>query len=117
MKFKIIILTLLAWSQFLFAQKHFEVDVKNIGAKIQPDMYGVFFEDINFGADGGLYAELVKNRSFEFHQPFVGWTPFGDVTVHDKDPCFDKNPHYVRMNDRGNRRGTGLENEGFRGIG
>ena len=42
------------------------VQTKKIGADIQPTMYGVFFEDINFGADGGLYAELVKNRSFEF---------------------------------------------------
>jgi alpha-N-arabinofuranosidase len=40
---------------------------------IQPTMWGIFFEDINFGADGGLYAELVKNRSFEFIQPMAGW--------------------------------------------
>ena len=58
------------------SQIAFEVDVQNPGADIQPDMYGVFFEDINFGADGGLYAELIKNRSFEFDQPFVGWIPF-----------------------------------------
>lgn len=43
-------------------------------AEIQPTMWGVFFEDINFGADGGLYAELVKNRSFEFDVPLMGWT-------------------------------------------
>ena len=36
-------------------------------------MWGVFFEDINMGADGGLYAELVKNRSFEFYKPIMGW--------------------------------------------
>jgi alpha-L-arabinofuranosidase len=42
-------------------------------AEIQPTMWGVFFEDINFGADGGLYAELVKNRSFEFDEPMMGW--------------------------------------------
>ena len=36
-------------------------------------MWGIFFEDINFGADGGLYAELVKNRSFEFPDPLMGW--------------------------------------------
>lgn len=36
------------------------------GALIQLTMYGLFFEDINYGADGGLYAELIKNRSFEF---------------------------------------------------
>ena len=70
------------------AQTHnMTVDVANPAATIQPTMYGVFFEDINFGADGGLYAELVKNRSFEFPQPFVGWTPFGDVTVMDENPA------------------------------
>ena len=52
------------------AQQHvMTVDVSKPTAKIQPEMYGIFFEDINFGADGGLYAELVKNRSFEFPQP------------------------------------------------
>ena len=61
------------------AQQHvMTVDVSKPTAKIQPEMYGIFFEDINFGADGGLYAELVKNRSFEFPQPFVGWVPFGN---------------------------------------
>ena len=102
---------------FTQAQKTIEVNTQNTGAEIQPDMYGVFFEDINFGADGGLYAELIKNRSFEFHQPFVGWLPFGDVKVMDESPCFEKNPHYVRLNEKGLRRGTGLENIGFRGIG
>ena len=43
------------------------------GAKINPAMWGAFFEDINFGADGGLYAELVKNGSFEFPEPLMGW--------------------------------------------
>ncbi|WP_372775562.1 alpha-L-arabinofuranosidase C-terminal domain-containing protein [Mangrovibacterium sp.] len=117
MRIKIFILVLLATGHFTFAQKEFTVDVENIGAEIQPDMYGVFFEDINFGADGGLYAELIKNRSFEFHQPFVGWTPFGEVKVMNESPCFDRNPNYVRLNENGLRRGTGLENVGFTGIG
>ena len=51
----------------LMAQSNeFKIDVRKIGAPVQSTMYGIFFEDINFGADGGLYAELVKNRSFEF---------------------------------------------------
>lgn len=50
------------------------VHEKETGVKIQPTMYGVFFEDINFAADGGLYAELVKNRSFEFTLPMMGWS-------------------------------------------
>ena len=117
MKTKLIFLILITLWQVSFSQKKLVVDVKATGAKIQPDMYGVFFEDINFGADGGLYAELVKNRSFEFDQPFVGWTPFGDVSIQNENPCFDKNPHYARLNEKGLRRGTGLENEGFRRMG
>ena len=62
-----------------FAQTHrMDIDLKKVGAPIQPTMYGIFFEDINFAADGGLYAELVKNRSFEFPQdPLQGWKAFG----------------------------------------
>jgi alpha-N-arabinofuranosidase len=49
------------------------VDATHPGATISPQMFGIFFEDINFGADGGLYPELVKNRSFEFNEPLAGW--------------------------------------------
>lgn len=93
------------------------VQTNKIGAEIQPTMYGHFFEDINYGADGGLYAELIKNRSFEFPQNFMGWNIFGNVTLLDDGP-FDKNPHYVRLGDPGHaHKRTGIENEGFFGIG
>ncbi len=75
MRHSLIIMLMVLVNSSLWAQKTFTVDVSKNGPEIQPDMYGVFFEDINFGADGGLYAELIKNRSFEFDQPFVGWTP------------------------------------------
>ena len=55
----------------VFAQKTFVVKANEIKATIQPTMWGVFFEDINLGADGGIYAELVKNRSFEFKKPII----------------------------------------------
>ena len=94
------------------------VDVKKPGAEIQPTMYGLFFEDINFGADGGLYAELVKNRSFEFPQSLMGWKTFGQVEVRTDGAPFERNPHYVRLDNAGHgHKHTGLENEGFRGIG
>ena len=94
------------------------VQTKKIGADIQPTMYGVFFEDINFGADGGLYAELVKNRSFEFAPDhYMGWKMFGNVTLQNDGP-FDKNPHYVRLGYAGHGdMWTGIQNEGFFGIG
>lgn len=97
--------------------REFVIDVQKVGSVIQEDMYGVFFEDINFGADGGLYAELIKNRSFEFENPLSGWTPFGSVSIQAKNPCFDKNPNYVRLSYNKELTGTGLDNEGFKGIG
>ena len=93
------------------------IQTKKLGAEIQPTMYGLFFEDINYGADGGLYAELVKNRSFEFPQNLMGWKTFGHVTLKDDGP-FERNPHYVRLAYPGHdHKRTGLENEGFFGIG
>jgi len=93
------------------------VDAKNPGAKIQSTMYGIFFEDINFAADGGLYAELIKNRSFEFDSHLLGWSPFGNVQIKSEKPCFDRNPNYVRLSLNDEITGTGLDNEGFKGMG
>ena len=102
----------------MHAQHVFTLDTKKLGAEIQPTMYGIFFEDINFGADGGLYAELIENRSFEFPQRLMGWNTFGKVEVNDTHPAFERNPHYVTLSDAGHlERRTGLENRGFFGIG
>lgn len=99
------------------AANHFVIQTNKTGAAIQPTMYGHFFEDINFGADGGLYAELVKNRSFEFPQHLMGWRTFGNVSLRDDGP-FERNPHYVRLAPAPHReKRTGLDNEGFFGIG
>lgn len=93
------------------------LNVAKPGAPISPTMYGLFFEDINYAADGGLYAEKIKNRSFEFPQNLLGWETFGNVELLDDGP-FDKNPHYVRLSSSGHReKYTGLQNEGFMGIG
>ena len=95
-----------------------EVNTKKPGAPIQPTMYGIFFEDINYAADGGLYGELVKNRSFEFPQHLMGWQAFGCVDVEDDNAPFERCPHYVVLSDPGHRdRRTGLVNEGYFGIG
>ncbi len=95
-----------------------EVNTKKIGAPIQSTMYGIFFEDINYAADGGLYGELVKNRSFEFPQHLMGWQAFGCVDVEDDNAPFERCPHYVILSDPGHKdRRSGLVNEGYFGIG
>ena len=102
----------------LQAQTHeMTVQMNKVGAPIQNTMYGLFFEDINFAADGGLYAEKILNRSFEFPQPLEGWKTVGNVQVRDDGP-FDKNPHYVRLGYTGHQsKFTELENNGTFGIG
>ena len=108
---------LMAASMAVQAQNVLDVNTRKLGAPIQSTMYGIFFEDINYAADGGLYGELVKNRSFEFPQHLMGWQTFGCVDVKDDGP-FERCPHYVVLSDPGHRdRRTGLTNEGFFGIG
>jgi alpha-N-arabinofuranosidase len=93
-------------------------------SEIQPTMWGVFFEDINMGADGGLYAELVKNRSFEFYKPMMGWTvkqptfTEGSVLVMNRQEKNTSNPRFLRITANNSGKGSlGIINEGFRGMG
>ncbi len=99
-----------------------EIQVDKPGAAINPAMWGSFFEDINFGADGGLYAELVKNRGFEFPDPMMGWSKLspskarGLISIRDENPFNAANPHYLRLESEGTDL-FGVANEGFRGMG
>lgn len=61
-------------SSILSAQTKLTVDVGSKGIAISPTHYGIFFEDINHAADGGLYAELIRNRSFEDGASIDFWT-------------------------------------------
>ena len=89
-------------------------------------MYGIFFEDINFAADGGLYAELVKNRSFEFDSPKMGWQePNSNRHSLNKNSGIAKiinytdssgNENYARF-EINDASGYEIINEGFRGMG
>lgn len=104
------------------AQMNLSVCIDQTGAAIQPTMWGVFFEDINFAADGGLYAELVKNRSFEFYKPLMGWkiakkdAP-GEIRILNRKGENPVNPRYARIISRSDTGGFGIVNEGFRGMG
>ncbi len=89
---------------------------------IQPTMWGIFFEDINFAADGGIYAELVKNRSFEFAKPLMGWKVLKKdategVLILNRGESNVTNPRFVRITRPNMEEKFGLENEGFRGMG
>jgi alpha-L-arabinofuranosidase len=85
------------------------------GALLNRGMWGIFFEDINFGADGGLYAELVKNRSFEFPDSLMGWHASGNtdgIEIRDDKPFSTAQPRYAHL-----QAGAAIANEGFRWMG
>ena len=118
MNLKLVSLSLVFASSLSAQAQHvMDVNTQKLGAPVSSTMYGLFFEDINYAADGGLYAELVKNRSFEFPNPFTGWDISGKVTLKDDGP-FERNPHYVRLAPSGhNDKHTMIENHGFFGMG
>lgn len=110
-----------------FAQVKVDVDANRLLVPIQPTMYGIFFEDINFAADGGLYAELVKNRSFEFEYPWMGWKHVpeaetryntrNELTIFSNAKANPTNPKVVRVEKRDGSQVIGFQNEGFDGMG
>ncbi|MFI0544621.1 alpha-L-arabinofuranosidase C-terminal domain-containing protein [Streptomyces sp. WSLK1-3] len=92
------------------------VDPSARGAKIDDTMYGVFFEDINRAADGGLYAELVQNRSFEYstddngsYTPLTSWTVTGTAQVVNDDGRLNaRNRNYLSLG-----AGSSVTNAGY----
>ncbi len=105
------------------------IEIAGNGKAISPDLFGIFFEDLNYAADGGLYAELVQNRSFEYSRgDNQNWNslsywhllqsePAGiTLSIASDKPLHINNPHYVvlQINNPGPR--NGLLNEGFDGL-
>lgn len=92
-------------------------------AEIKPTMWGIFFEDINFAADGGLYAELVKNRSFEFNKPRMGWSipiisnDSSHFIIVNRGNLNENNPRFARITLKEGMKPFSITNSGFRGMG
>ena len=105
-----------------FSQRKLTVVADKPIASVASTMWGVFFEDINFGADGGLYAELVKNRSFEFPTAMMGWRESrvnyqkGRFLIINKSDN-SANARFARITINNSEGNYSLSNEGFRGIG
>ncbi len=102
------------------------VDLAAAGKPISPDLVGVFFEDLNYAADGGLYAELLQNRSFEYSAsaqatwgPYTGWELVqadggsGNLGIGDYRPVHPANPHYLMLTVLTPGAGVGVANRGF----
>lgn len=124
-----VVLLVTGFSSRMFAQSQVVVQLKEPGKAISPDLFGIFFEDLNWAADGGLYAELVRNRSFEFSpEDHGGWDALtgwdfverdggkGSVIIKSDSPLNCRNPHYAVLGLRRSAGAAGIRNSGFDGI-
>lgn len=130
--YRSVLITLIIASSFSAYSQNFKG-----GKKISTDLFGLFFEDINYSADGGLYAEMVQNRSFEYNpteqrewNPYSFWEylcpgfSFGRISIETKEPLHQNNPHYmlIEIEHVGHEAkytgetGVGLRNSGFDGM-
>jgi len=125
MKFKsLIFFSFLFFISFLQAQPKLTIDMNKSGVNVSPTHYGIFFEDINHAADGGLYAELIKNRSFEDATTIDPWaattTSTGAVTLSlDKTNTlnsFQTNSLKMYVTSASATARAGVYNSGFWGI-
>ena len=105
------------------------IDTAAAGKAISPDLVGIFFEDLSHAADGGLYAELVQNRDFEYSaadnpdwHPLTSWQAVllddakGTLTAEFDRPLHANTAHYAVLTLLSPHGQVGLRNEGFDGI-
>ncbi len=117
------------WKDASAQKTTIRIEASQSGKPISPDLFGIFFEDLNYAADGGIYAELIQNRSFEYsptEQP--DWHPLkfwdiekrgegdGSVTVAEMRPIHENNPHYALLTVLNPGEGVGISNSGFDSI-
>ena len=100
----------------LQAQVNIKVDVAQKGIEISPTLYGIFYEDINYASDGGLYAELIRNRSFEYdaEKPEHWKAERSEISLVSDDLLNEKQGHALLV--KSPIPGAGISNPGYWGI-
>lgn len=108
------------------AQAILTADFSKPATEVSKNLYGIFYEDINYAADGGLYGEMIQNRSFEFRvskkKPTEAWT---DVNINGQksksrvkgakeSPLNENNPIYAKLTVK--QTGDGIANKGYGGM-
>ena len=115
--------------QNAISQTTITIQADKRGVSISPTLWGIFFEDLNWAADGGLYGELVQNRSFEYinvfgsnFTPTTAWTlvqrggASASMAISTQDPLNSVNSHYITLSITNGGSGAGLCNIGYGGI-
>ncbi|MCQ2212724.1 MAG: carbohydrate binding domain-containing protein [Bacteroidaceae bacterium] len=130
MKRSSLLIAILTAACTMKAQVVIDVDAKQLGPEISPVHYGLFYEDINHAADGGLYAELIRNRSFEDntmrqddlsrtrreHSPISNWFAIGNAQMALTQQNLLNKVQHNALKVSFTAPGDGVRNEGFWGM-
>jgi len=121
--FVFIFILVMGLSIFAFSDQVLQINVNKVGSKISPTLFGIFIEDINHAVTGGLYAEMVKNSSFEYSDPMDGWTvsKYGtgivvEVASETSISINKVNPNYLIIKIPKNGEWVKIINSGYNGI-
>ncbi len=113
----------LAASQLMAQSAKLTIQADKPGPKISPTLYGIFFEEVNMAGDGGLYAELVRNRSFEDTEKPEHWwliqggSAKGEISIDTDRPMSEKNRRSLRLTvAQGGQGRVSVVNGGYHGI-
>jgi alpha-L-arabinofuranosidase len=112
----VIAVLLTCFGMSIRAQVNINVNVAQKGIEISPTLYGIFYEDINYASDGGLYAELIRNRSFEFDtEKPEHWKAEGaNISLATEGLLNEKQGHALKV--EAAQPNAGISNEGYWGI-
>ncbi|MDE7347052.1 MAG: carbohydrate binding domain-containing protein [Muribaculaceae bacterium] len=113
---QIFAISLLAMTQAVGAQVVINIDANQRGPMVSPTHYGIFYEDINHAADGGLYAELIRNRSFEDDTTPSNWFSVGEAKIALVQEDLLNDVQHNALNVTLSNPGDGVRNEGFWGM-
>lgn len=113
---QILAVTLMILTQTVNPQVVINIDANQRGPMVSPTHYGIFYEDINHAADGGLYAELIRNRSFEDDTTPCNWHSVGDAKITLVQDGLLNDVQHNALNVIAANHGDGVRNEGYWGI-
>jgi alpha-L-arabinofuranosidase len=117
-----LLLTTVCAGQAADQRARLTVTVDQPGIRVSPLLYGIFFEEINRAGDGGIYAEMIQNRSFEDGDRALAWSLVtagggeGSLAIDSGRPLNEHSPRALRIDIRQAGGRVGAANEGFRGI-
>ncbi len=114
MKIAMVVMVVGIATQVMAAQATLTIDASKVGPRISPSLYGLFFEEINHAGDGGLYAEMLRNRNFA--DGTEGWSLFSEGAAEGTMTAATDEPNAIKLSVTKGGGRVGLASDGYFGL-